>query len=346
MPNDSSKDAANASDGTDIYKDAVAILNETEVVGESTRLYDTIHGLSNRQNATIPEFDKNDATFVFVTRPMLDLGKDNTNRERRMVELASKSDSSIHKYIKLLLDPSHARLSGDSSALLDKQSPFINVFTNSLETLSGWGDEVIESWISPNGLMKEQWGYADGQNKIYSSFNLDMTFSNIASEPIPKIIDTWSDYIANVRKGNFMPSNRALAGREIDYMSAIYVIVVDEARRIKKIARTIGYPIANPKGMYFNYERKKRKNDEYRNYATRFKCFGAEYNDPILLYEFNKLMTILNPQIRALVEGASSNLIEVQDKFYTATNHSGYPLIDLKYNTLEYVVDKTKFKKK
>ena len=321
-----------------------ALLRSSSLGGERQRLVNTLYGISNVQKNTIPELDRNDFTYVFFTRPFLNLTDENLTRDRRLAEFLNEADESIQKYCRLLLD-TELSLTGDlSSKLLDKNSPFINVFSNTLETMSGWPDEVLESNISEAGMRKEQWGYANSFNKILYEFSLDMTFLNVGEEPIPKIIDLWTNYISNLATGNVMPSARMITRREIDYMSAIYVVVVSNTnKRIKKIARTIGYPVANPKGMYYDYNRSESKAGENKTFSTRFQCFGAEYNDPITLLEFNTAVASVNPEVNALFRGDKSTLVEVPEKYKGILNYRGTPIIDLKYNTLEYLIRDSDF---
>ena len=318
------------------------IIQETTVEGiEENRLVNVLYGLSPFQSTVLPKVNDDDKIHVFFTRPDMNLSQNNIVRDRTAIGI-QKNNESIQKYIRLLLD--QKQNVDTTSSVLDAHNPFIPIASNLLETMSGFPDIVLESWISKTGIRKEQWGYGDGYTKIHYTFNLDATFTNVIDEPIPLLISTWMNYISNVREGVFMPHVHNLSPRRTDYQTAIWVIVTNKNKRIKKIARTIAYPIADPKGRNFNFTRNESKLNEGSKVNVRFKCFGVEYNDPILLLEFNTLMMSAHPKIKDVVMNGGTGMKEIPDSFRNKFKYRAYPFIDLKYNTLEYLVDEDQIK--
>lgn len=317
-----------------------ALLNRMTVDGSGdSALVDYLYGLSPYQQGTVPKLNADDNTHIFFTRTDMNLSDLNIVRDRKLSSLLNVHDESIQKYTRMALDPYWVDTNNVKSKIFNNYSPFINVLSNTIESLSGWPDEVVESWISPNGMRKEQWGFADGINKVYYSFELDATFTNVVDEPIPAILDAWVTYMTNIRTGNILPYTRNLTGRKLDYATAIWVIVTNKNKRIKKIAKTIGYPIADPKGRYFNFTRNEQKTGLYKTVNSRFRCFGAEYNDPILLLEFNMLMAAFDPRVNSVLYKKGKELVEIPDRFKNMMGFRGVPIIDLKYNTLEFMMD-------
>jgi len=299
-------------------------------------LVNILYGLSPYHTTVLPQLNDDDKTYVFFTRPDMNLSGTNAKRDRKTVGIL-KDSNSVHKYTRLLLDQ-YANMS-EQSNVLDKHNPFMPIFSNTLETLSGFPDIVMESWLSKTGIRKDQFGYADGYDRIHYSFELDATFTNVIDEPVAHIVSTWMRYMSNVRSGIFLPHRHNYLARRIDYQTAIWVIVTNKNKRIKKIAKTIGYPIADPQGRFFNYSRTESKISTGSKLNTRFKCFGVDYNDPILLVEFNAIMMAAHPKIRDMVIKGGKEMVEVPDKFKSLFNYRSYPFIDLRYNTLETIVD-------
>jgi len=308
---------------------------------ENQQLINALYGTSPYHTTSLPQLNDDDKIHVFFTRPDLNLSNANIYRDRQSAGLDNGKDTLQH-YARLLLDPKLNSV--EFMDIVDDQSPFMSVFSNSLDTLSGFPDIVMESWLSRPGMRKEQFGYADGQSRIYYSFDLDATFTNIVNEPIPTIISTWMNYMSNVREGIFTPHIHNFASRRIDYMTGIWVIVTNKNNKIKKIAKTMGYPIADPKGRYFNFTRMESKLNEGKKINIRFKCYGVDYNDPLLMLEFNSLMMAYNTNIRESILNNKNDIVEVPERYKTMFKYRGYPLIDLRYNTLEYVIDKDKYK--
>lgn len=300
-------------------------------------LINILYGLSPYHTTVLPQVNDDDKTYVFFTRPDMNLGESNVKRDRKSIGIL-KADNSIQKYARLMMD--QLANQSEDSPVLDKHNPFIPIMSNTLETLSGFPDIVMESWLSKTGIRKDQFGYADGYDKIYYQFDLDATFTNVIDEPVPHLVSTWMRYMTNVRDGKFLPHRHNYMARRIDYQTAIWVIVTNKNKRIKKIAKTIGYPIADPQGRFFNYSRAESKISTGSKINTRFKCFGVDYNDPILLVEFNALMIASHPKIKDMVINGGTDMVEVPDTFKSLFNYRSYPFIDLRYNTLEMIVDK------
>lgn len=308
---------------------------------EKTRLINSLYGTSPFASISLPQVNDDDKVHVFFTRPDLNLGSANINRDRLSAGL-DNGDGTIQQYARLILDPKLNQ--SKFMDVVDDQSPFMSIFSNSLETLSGFPDIVMESWLGRPGIRKERVGYSDGQSKVFHSFDLDATFTNIIDEPVPIIISAWMNYMSNLREGIFTSHVHNRASRRIDYQTGIWVIVTSKNNKIKKIAKTIGYPIADPKGRHFNFTRLESKLNEGKKINVRFKCFGVDYNDPILLLEFNSLMMAFNTNIRDSILDGTKDIIEIPDRYKMMFNHRGYPLIDLRYNTLEYVINKDQYK--
>lgn len=223
-----------------------------------------------------------------------------------------------------------------SSPFVDEKLGFIPLLTNNLQSMSGWPDIVMPTFTSKEGLKREQWSIADGYIDINETYDLDCTFKNVKDEPIILLFDTWLNYMANVYEGMFSPYIDFLVENEIDYNTRIYRIILDESKRfVKKIAATgASYPVNVPTGKMFDFSDSAKYNSDNNTVNIRFKCMGANYNDPILVHEFNTVTAIFNPEIRKLIHGQQVDTIrEIPYNLLEVFNYRGYPLIDK--NTLE-----------
>lgn len=223
-----------------------------------------------------------------------------------------------------------------SSPFVDEELGFIPLLTNNLQSMSGWPDIVMPTFTSKEGLKREQWSIADGYVDINEAYDIDCTFKNIKDEPLVLLFDTWLNYMDNVYSGMFSPYIDFIVENEIDYNTRIYRIVLDESKRfVKKIAATGAcFPVNVPTGKMFDYSDSAKYNTDNNTINVRFKCMGANYNDPILVHEFNTVTAIFNPEIRKLITGNKApNIVEIPPNLLEVFNYRGYPLIDK--NTLE-----------
>lgn len=339
------------------------------LIGEDKALSDALYGITINDTKVIPKLSQDSHVYVFFTRPQLNLSKSNIHRDRRFASLLTNSDDTIQAYVRGILDPRlhlsnylYPDHSYDEntlkknkldkkedlirSSLYDNRMPFIPILSNALTSISGFSDVVLNTFTSSPGMRKEEYGWGDGETRIFNSIELDMTFKNYVEEPIMHLIPTWVNYISNVKKGVFSPYNDMKLRRETDYMSAIYVVVLGENKRtIKRIARTIGHPITDPQGKFFDWTRSESKRGENQDINVRFKCYGIEYNDPMLMLEFNKVMGIFDARFKELLYNNPKDggaFYEVPNQLLETVSNEARPFIDLRYNTLEWLIDKEK----
>ena len=343
------------------------VLRRTPSGDDRQSLSDALMGINIFDAKLPPPREKYGPVYVFFTRPQLNLTKMNISRDRRFSTLMTESDNTIHAYVRQLLDPRlHAQAEGkenyeevplvDGNAkkgedyvnnpLLNNELPFISIFTNCFKSISGFPDQVLDTWVSSKGMRKDEWGYGEGETRVFYNFDLTVTFESVQEGAIELINDFWLDYISNIGKGVFVPYNDMRIRRETDYDTGIYVMVMAEnGRNIKHIAKTIGIPITNNKGKLFDVTKGQSKNTDTGEYAMRFKCFGAEYDDPILLKEFNDVIGMFNTDIRSMMYlGTPTDYVEVPNSLLPTVGNRAIPFIDLRYNTLEWLIHKDKLK--
>lgn len=326
-------------------------LNKTQPIGSIEKaVSESLYGINHTKvpNATID--NKDSFGYAFFTRPQLNLSDSNLVHVRKFIDLLSTKDSSIHRYIRMMLDPSLKVSSGGkvNSPYINNRLAFIPVLTNNLKNMSGWPDMVMPTYTSKQGLKKEQWGIADGMVDIYDSFDIDCTFRNTISEPIIIMMQTWLYYMAYVFEGMMVPYPLFIADNEIDYNTRIYRLVMDKTNRyVTKIAAVgASMPINVPTGKLFDFSSETPYNTQTKDVNIRFKCYGAMYNDSILVDEFNKTTIVFNNKMQAVIDsefkpmsGHSYDMIplELRDRF----NHRGYPLINTETFELDWWLDTT-----
>lgn len=304
-----------------------------------------LYNVNNPDARSLITPNKDNYGLAFFTRPQLNMTAGNLRNERKLIDYLTTNEKSVLMYAKNVLDPRIYHNStelGKDCPLLDNLTAFIPVFTNTLFSMSGWPDPVTPDYTSDKGVRGEQWSIVDGTSDIYEAFDITCNFKNMQNEPITHILNLWTKYMELTFEGILMPYLDFITENEIDYNTRIYRLVLDETKvYVKKIACTgAAYPTVNPLGKFFDYTESELYNSQTKNIDVRFKCLGACYNDPIVVHEFNTVVGIFNPEMRALYRGENHNMDKVTLSSLSALNYRAYPLINTKNMELEWWISK------
>lgn len=310
--------------------------------GFDSPMGDTLYGLNHQGHAGLIQDEQSSSGMVFFTRPQLNLTEGNLAMMRKFYSLLTKNDKSIHRYVRCLLDPRLKLDPGIESAMLDNEMAFIPLMTNSINNMSGWPDEVLQTYRSKQGVRREQQTIGDGSVEIYESFDIDCTFSNMKDSPLLIIMQTWVRYINYVFEGIMMPYSDFMVENEIDYNTRIYRLVLDKTDTyVKQIASTgASMPMTVPTGKVFDFVGDDRYSKSTKEINLRFSCDGAIYNDPITVVEFNQAVANFNPDVRKMLLGEEHNLVKIPGNVIRWFNHRGYPIIDTETFELGWWISK------
>lgn len=313
-------------------KDEINILTRMNGFGElSSAVTMAFYGLSHRANLNALPANHNSSGYTFFTRPRLNLSYDNISQVRTFTPMLNKSTKSLPRAIRAILDPVGARR-GDTLAypsdLIDDEMPFITILSNNLLSLNGWLDPMVDTFTSKEGMYREEWSIIDGFPRVFKSFELTANFRNIAGDPISKLFYAWSQYAAYVHEGIFDPYPEMILENEVDYDTRIYRIVLNQTRtHVEEIAATgAAFPIVSNIGAHFDFNFDKPVNTELNQISVTFKCMGAEYNDPILIDEFNEVVCMFNIHMRD--QYRTAHYVILTQAEVAMFESVGYPRID------------------
>lgn len=320
-------------------------LNNIDSMAMTNALYGFVRDKTSRK----PNKNMDVKGHVFMTRPQLNLSTDNIKSVRTLAPLLTTEANSILRYVRMLLDPRLAyadtkngiavETTGIESNLIDNQNPFISIFSNTLESLSGWPDIVTPDYVSKEGVRREQWGYTDGFTNIYNAFDIDSSFRNTQEEPITLILHMWLEYVSAVKTGKAIPYPDMIVRREVDYQTRIYRLIMGEdGKKIKKISATgASAPLSVPMGKFFDMSKDSSLATQTNSINTRFKSFGAIYNDYILMTSFNNVVAAFNPNVYAYINNTGEhNLVRVPQELEKTLGPRLIPIINIADKTLEW----------
>jgi hypothetical protein len=304
---------------------------------------DAMRGLSRVVLLDTREAARDNIGFTFFVRPMLNLSEVNLNRDRVMKKLLQEK-SITDRYVRMMFDRLLYFNENLDCPVADNLQAFIPIFSNNLESISGFVDPTVDSYISPQGSRKQQYALLDGTDQINEIMDLNVVYKNTYEDAIVTAFTIWLRYIVNVKQGLMVPYTGFIGRRLIDYQSRIFRLVTTEDRRyVKRIAATGPmYPDVNSVGKYFDVPNSTTiYNEMTRTHTVRFKCIGVEYNDPILIREFNRTVGFFNPIMRKINEGASPEsvgMVKLSPEGENKINYNGYPRINEKTNEIEWYV--------
>lgn len=311
--------------------------------GLSQAQTNNLYGFNHRQNGNPVPVNSDNYGLTFFTRPRLNLSYDNLSASRLFAPLQSQNSRSLPAAIRALLDHFSEIEGRHSSPLVDRHNPFIPMMTNNLVSMSGWPDIALDTYTSKEGVYKEAWSMVDGTSEINNTFDVTATFRNTAGDPITLLITAWVHYMAKVYNGEMVPYPDAIVQNKIDYNTRIYRLVLDKKKRfVQKIgACGASFPMASPIGSAFNFSNETPFNRETDQISVPFRCMGAMYMDPILVYEFNRTVQIFNSQMRD--ESREETYSKLNNSSFNYFNYRGYPRIDPDTYELEWWVPKDSY---
>ncbi len=311
--------------------------------------------------------------LTFFTRPRMNLSYDNLAMDRKLSMLLTEDQSSLPRAIRVLLDPKGEEdvytvegrkvVRSVTSKLVDTRNPFIPLLTNNLISLTGWPDPVVAYFDSTPGPHREVYSIVDDAIDNYGAYDLTATFRNVAGDPITLLFNVWIRYMSLVYQGRLMPYPDAVLENELDYNTRIYRLVLDPSRQyVQKIAACgAAFPVSSAMGSAFDFSSDSPfVSDRATQISIPFHCNGAEYQDPILIREFNDIVFLFNSDMaavslynddpiarrrneRAGVSARAGKMVKLKKEELRYFNYYGYPYIHPRSLELQWWVYRTDY---
>lgn len=232
--------------------------------------------------------------YTFFTRPRLNLQDYNICGDRKFGALMTRNPNSLPFAIKCLLDTQYALNSKEAGQcpLFDKMNPFNVPLCNAVKSISGFVDPTLTTETTEGGFFSEDQTCVIGGDRMSRTYDLNVQFRDFPGSPILAMIDYWSQYMANLMDGSMMQYADAIDLNRMDYTVSIYRFLMDRTNRyIVRWAKCTGcYPISPPSGVAFNMNDGNPLVDAASELSVPFKCNRIEYDDPVILKEFNMLV--------------------------------------------------------
>ena len=243
--------------------------------------------------------------YTFITRPRLCLTSTNLHADRYLQLFNTDNPNTIQFALRCLLDtvysnPANPRTSQfNQCPFFDPYNPFLAILTNTVQDISGFPSQHLETFTTEGGLFSEDMRFAIGSDRHNKSFDITMTFTDIEGGLVMSLFKLWMTYIDLVTTGEVLAYTDDIIHRRLNYTVSIYRFLVDPNNKyIKYAAKCTGcFPVDRPSGAVFDVSRAERYVEAAKNFSIQFACNKFEEQDPIILLEFNTLMRRYNPFI-------------------------------------------------
>lgn len=241
---------------------------------------------------------------VFITRPKLNLSSPNLKYERLMAPLNTYNPMSSAFMIRCLLDtyfatdPDVIPLVADSP-LLNPFSPFLLPACNGLVGISGWPDFTVETESTEGGYYSENQTYAIGSDRLYRTYNFNLTFKDVPSSPIFNLFFYWLNYMASVTLGDMLAYPFHIDALRLNYTVSIYQFIMDPTKRyILKWGKATGcFPVSLPVGDIFSFSEQSMISEGSGKLTIPFVVNNVKYQDPLRIMDFNILVQRYAPGV-------------------------------------------------
>ena len=272
--------------------------------------------------------------LTFITRPKLNLTSTSLKQDRVLSTFDTTDPDSLMFALRCYLDTKFSRgLVAREAALCPffaDDSPFILPLCNSIESISGFPDFIIDTETTSGGFFGEDIAFARGSEMNYKAFDIEVGCRDIQGGIIAALFLLWERYIALVAKGYTTAYPEDIIARRINYTCSIYRFVLDPSLRyITKWAKATGcFPQSFPIGNFFNFDRGQHYIHASENFSIPFKVNVFEAMDPIILREFNSLILEFSPSL--LQTDAAGNVTTTRSNAPPSAqyNFCGIPLVD------------------
>lgn len=343
--------------------------------GAAASLYTIINGIGITGGKPAVPHNTDHRGYTFFTRPQLNLSYDNVITTRRLTAYADQRANNMANAIRCMLQPQGFSKSSDPnrqtyigiglpndndvldvrSDIVDDENCFIPLLSNSLISFSGLPDLSADTYTSKEGMTKEVVSWIDDRPYQRGQFDVTLEFANTEGNLLTHFFHCWYEYQTRVAEGSMNPFPLNIVTNRIDYQTKVYRIVLDRTRRyVQHIAATIAFPTAYPMGRIFDFNLNEQLNLGSHTVSIPFRCLGVEYDDPILIHEFNKLVTRFNWRMQADKKYAPKDksvplhrrgmpipdptyMVEVHEADKLLFNYKAYPFIAESNELLWYI---------
>lgn len=312
----------------------------------SRAIGNTFYSINHRGTQAAIQQNRDFYGLTLFTRPQLNMSLENLRSSRAFIPLLTQDTMSIGRAVRSYLDP-RLYLEGIDCPVVDPENVFLPLLGNHCLSVSGWPDIELQSYQSEPGVYKEVFGFVDSTDDLRGAYTVTASFRNMPGSPILVLIRTWMDYMQKVFRGDLVPYPDYIMHNKIDYNTRIWRLILDPTKTYVVQLGCCGaaYPVSWPGGKTFDYRIDQPLNTDTHELSIQFQCYGAMYNDPVLVRQFNQAVSIFCPSMRDKVRSAVMQKVPPEAMgLLNNTGNSGFARINPDTYELEWYVRKDDYK--
>jgi hypothetical protein len=338
-----------------LFKDAqLGIINKS--------ISQTLTNLRTGHRRILAPTSKDNNGYVFLTRPQINLSYDNLIRYRPFMPLMNNSRASLASWIRATLDPRWARF-GDEATLLnnpavgatsptergpfsnqvDTKSPFINIVSNNIVQVSGFPDIQMPTFTSDPNRVGGVFQMIDGLENLYQPVDITLTIRDVVGDPVLNLFRVLSLYPARIYSKQMMRYNDFIIDDTIDYNIRLFRLIIGaDGETVRHIGSTLpGFSQSIAIGHKFDYDIQ-LPYPEDQLVSLRLMFAGVEYDDPVLIDDFNRTVETTNMDMRD--NKRTTQMMKIpREQLDLFSYERVYPHINIHKYRLEWWTDKATF---
>lgn len=328
--------------GPTVFESLDGLFSASPIGSLDKALTNNVRGVNPLQtrSALIPNQDQQG--FLFVTRPQINMQKDNIRNYPPLSPLLNDDPKGIGLAVRMLLDPrigagyryqvgpesAHKFIPPMHSELVDNTFAFFPFITNNVITSTGWGDKTLPMTSTDPGLYKQTYSFVDGISRNYGEWDLTINLQNVMGDLSIATFAALMDYSSLIKEELMVPYPDQIFGQRVDFQMRAYRIVLDKSKQfVTKILTNAAMGITSvPFGMFGDFDRNTNYNEQTKEISLRFRCMAQFNNDPRMIYQFNRVVCAFNLGMRD--NNRAQYMVRVPAKYYQRFAHQLYPRID------------------
>ena len=284
----------------------------------------------NRFNRTFVGPNRELQGWTFITRPHLNLSAENiANNPMFQAMLHGERDTFPHA-ARMWMDPVLCKEMSASkrSPLVDYKSPFFTPLCNRLISCNGWPDLNVGTETTEGGFFSENQTVAVGGDRLARGHDLTLTFKEMQGGLISSLFDWWCRYMIYIGDGSMHQRAFNIEHNLMGYTVSIYRFLTDHTgRNVTRWAKATGcFPKIAPIGTPFNLNQNEFVVTAGNEVSIQFQSHRPDYNNPLVLREFNKLVNRYNGYTEDPVYGGRRMYAEIAG--HIGNNFEGFPWIE------------------
>jgi len=338
-----------------IFKDAqLGVINKS--------ISNTMTGLRTSHRRLPTPLSKDNHGYVFLTRPQINLSSPNIHRYRPFMPLLNIDKASMASWIRGTLDPRWARFGDEAwrlndpanpsggptegspfSSQVDTKSPFINIVSNNVLQVSGFPDIQMPTFTSDPNRVGGVMQMIDGIDNLHLPVDITITVQDVIGDPVFNLFRVLAVYPGRMFSNVLMKYSDFITEDTFDYNIRLFrLIMAPDGETIRHIGSTLpGFVQGIATGAKFDYDMLSPYSEE-TVVSLRLMFAGVEYDDPVLIDDFNMTVRTTNFSMRGNKKGMTRIDRAVLEWF---SYERVYPFINIETYKLEWWIDEAVYKR-